>query len=308
MISILLASYNGEKYIAEQIESILNQTEQNFRLYINDDCSTDNTFKISKDYEKKYPDKIKVTRNEKNSGSAKYNFINMMIEHKDDYIMLCDQDDVWLPNKIEITLKKMVELEKKYGKFTPLLVHTDLKIVDTNLAEISESSKNYLCANYDKTKLNNLIIQNIVTGCTAMYNKTLADLTKYPKGFIVMHDWWLALTASAFGIIEHCDEQTVLYRQHGDNSVGVHNMKSLKFVLTYTFKSNLIKNAIYETFKQSETFLRTYNYMLLDDEKEFLREYSMLNYSSKLKKLNVFFKYKTFKNGFFRVVAQFMFC
>lgn len=308
MISILLASYNGEKYIAEQIESILNQTEKNFCLYINDDCSTDNTFKIAKEYEKKYPDKIKVTKNDKNSGSAKYNFINMMIEHKDKYVMLCDQDDIWIPNKIEITLKKMLEFENRYGKETPILIHTDLKVVDASLNEISNSSKNYLCANYNKTKLNNLIIQNIVTGCTVIYNKALAKLILYPNGFIVMHDWWIALIASAFGVVNHCDEHTVLYRQHGDNSVGARNMKSLKFILNYATKTQCIKKAIYETYKQSETFLCTYNSMLSYEQKNLLKEYSKLSHSAKLKKLNVFLKYKTFKNGFFRVVAQILLC
>lgn len=308
MISILLASYNGEKYIAEQIESILNQTEKNFCLYINDDCSTDNTFKIAKEYEKKYPDKIKVTKNDKNSGNAKYNFINMMTEHKDKYVMLCDQDDIWIPNKIEITLKKMLEVENRYGKETPILIHTDLKVVDYNLKEISNSFKHYIYANYDKTKLNNLIIQNIVTGCTAMYNKSLANLIKYPEGFIVMHDWWLALIASAFGVIDHCDEQTILYRQHGDNSVGVRNMRSLKFIIDYAMKVKKIKKALFETYEQTAAFMNTYKSELSNNQNKMLKEYSCLTESIKLKKIYVVVKYKIFKNGFFRVFSQIIYC
>ena len=232
----------------------------------------------------------------------------MMTEHKDKYVMLCDQDDVWIPNKIEIALKKILEVEKIYGKGKPILIHTDLKVVDSNLNKISNSSKNYLCANYNKTKINNLVIQNIVTGCTVIYNKALADLIISPNGFIVMHDWWIALIASAFGVINHCDEQTVLYRQHGNNSVGAHNMKSLRFILNYLTKTHCIKKAIYETYKQSETFLCTYNSMFSYEQKNLLKEYSKLSHSTKLKKLNVFMKYKTFKNGFLRVVAQIMFC
>ena len=121
MISILLATYNGEKYIAGQIESLLSQTYKDFKLYICDDKSTDDTYSIITDHALKNPAKIIASQNEINAGGAKYNFIKMLMERKadlamplgqddaDDYIMLCDQDDVWLPDKIENSLKKIKE-------------------------------------------------------------------------------------------------------------------------------------------------------------------------------------------------------
>ena len=101
MVSILLASYNGAPYIAAQIDSILQQTFRDFMLYIRDDCSNDGTWEIVQAYAAKEPDRIVALQNEENSGSAKHNFFKMMQEHQDNYVMLCDQDDVWHPDKIE---------------------------------------------------------------------------------------------------------------------------------------------------------------------------------------------------------------
>ncbi|MDD4782006.1 MAG: glycosyltransferase, partial [Tissierellia bacterium] len=129
MIDILLASYNGEKYIGEQIESILNQTYQDWFLYIKDDCSIDNTLDIALEYERKYIDKIKVIKSDIPSGSAKNNFFSMLPYSQNDYIMTCDQDDIWLPNKIELTFNKMKDVEKENSNI-PILIHTDLKVVD----------------------------------------------------------------------------------------------------------------------------------------------------------------------------------
>ncbi|MDD3569496.1 MAG: glycosyltransferase family 2 protein [Lachnospiraceae bacterium] len=307
MISILLASYNGEKYIAQQIESIINQTYGDFILYINDDCSTDKTYEIEKLFEAKYPKKIKVTRNEKNSGSAKYNFMKMMLNHKDDYIMLCDQDDVWLPKKIEITLKKMQQLEKNNGGRKPILVHSDLKIVDDNLNIIAPSFKKFMYADYNKTCLNNLLIQNIVTGCTVMYNRALGELIIKPEGYMVMHDWWLAIIAAAFGSIHHVNEPTILYRQHNNNSVGVRNMRSLKFIILYMVKFKTIKRALTDTYRQAEAFYKSYKELLNVRQKKLLKTYYMLPKKSKAVKIYNIFKIKTFKNGIVRNIGYILY-
>ncbi|MCI1958140.1 MAG: glycosyltransferase family 2 protein [Clostridia bacterium] len=307
MISILLASYNGEKYISQQIESVLNQTYRDFVLYINDDCSTDKTYEIAKAYETKYPEKIKVTQNQKNSGGAKYNFIDMMINHKDDYIMLCDQDDVWMPDKIKITLRKMHNIEMKSGEGKPILVHTDLKIVDEELNIISPSFKKFMCADYNKAKLNNLLIQNIITGCTVMYNRALSKLIKEPEGYIVMHDWWLAIIASAFGSIQHVDEATILYRQHGNNSIGVRNMRSIKFILTYMVRLKKIKKALADTYCQAEVFYRTYEKEISNKQKKLLKTYCMIPKKNKVAKIFTVFKLKTFKNGIVRNIGYILY-
>jgi glycosyltransferase involved in cell wall biosynthesis len=139
MITILMASYNGERYIGEQIESILNQTETNWKLVIQDDCSSDATYQIACRYAAKYPEKIAVFRRAENSGSAANNFFSMLTYADGDYVMFCDDDDVWLPNKIEKSMEMMRKEEQKNGIDKPVLVHSDLVVVDENLNILSRS-------------------------------------------------------------------------------------------------------------------------------------------------------------------------
>lgn len=304
MISILLASYNGEKYIAQQIESVINQTYGDFTLYINDDCSTDKTYAIAKEYETKYPEKIKVTRNEKNSGNAKYNFMKMMLMHKDDYIMLCDQDDVWLESKVEITYNRIKQMENKYGMHTPILVHTDLKIVDEKLSTISESLISTVNSDYRKTKLKNQIVQNTLTGCTAMYNRGLADLITAEPSFMVMHDWWIMLIASAFGKIDYIDKATILYRQHRGNVVGVRNMRSLKFIFQFSRNSKVIKQALEDSYRQARAFYNIYGNSLQLKDRKLVKQYAELVDKSKFCRIFTVLSMGTLKNGFVRILGQ----
>ena len=179
-VYILMATYNGEKYLKEQIDSILNQTYKNWRLIIHDDNSTDNTLNLIKEYVEKYPEKIILIDDDISTGGAKENFAYLLnkIDDNFDYIMFSDQDDVWFENKIELTLNKMIETERKYSK-KPILVHTDLKVVDENLNVIAESM-----IRYQKIDINNqkyikfLALENVVTGCTVMINKYLYILRK----------------------------------------------------------------------------------------------------------------------------------
>ena len=188
MITILMAAYNGGRYVAEQIESLLRQTEQDFVLRVRDDCSTDDTYSILCGYAAKYPGKIFVERNPENSGGAKWNFLQLTAAYQDDYVMLCDQDDVWLPNKIELSLQAMRAAEKQRGSQTPILVHTDLRVIDDQMHVIGESLNEMLGLYTENGSLPLQTIQNTVTGCTAMYNRAFAQLVRIPR-FCIVHDW-----------------------------------------------------------------------------------------------------------------------
>ena len=151
MIHILLASYNGETYLAEQLDSLLNQTEQNFLLFAQDDRSTDGTYALLCDYAARFPEKISVCQNTVNSGAAKWNFLDMISKHDTDYLMLCDQDDVWRPDKVETTLRAMQEAERIYGNREPILVFTDLCVVGENLHVLHPSFRTMSKLNYRRT-------------------------------------------------------------------------------------------------------------------------------------------------------------
>lgn len=307
MISILLASYNGEAYIAEQIDSLMSQSERNFKLFIQDDCSSDGTFSIARAYAAKEPGKVSARQNSVNSGGPKHNFIKMMIERKDDYLMLCDQDDVWLPDKIEISLAEMRRQEAERGAETPILVHTDLIVAGKDLRVISPSYKKAMNSNFGKTALRNCVIQNTLTGCTAMYNRALANLITEAPPFTVAHDWWLLLLASAFGRVAPLEARTVLYRQHGGNHTGAKDVRKAGFIAAALLNCKQIKKAINATYPQAESLLKLYAGRLSAEQKKFLAAYCDIPNHIKPVRQAKLIRLGTFKNGIARKAANFMF-
>lgn len=303
-----MATYNGEKYIAQQIESILQQTHQDYILYISDDASTDNTFAIVEQFACQFPEKIKCARKTVNSGGAKHNFFNMMIEHKDDYIMLCDQDDIWLPNKIEVTLYEMLRMESQYGVETPILVHTDLEVVDEDILHvISPSLKETMRLDFSCTQFEKLISKNTLTGCTAMYNRSLANMIAELPVFMIVHDWWLMLIASAFGKIGALDTKTVLYRQHSNNEVGAKNMQTLGYKINKLLNYRVAKNALNDTYVQAQSFLDLYQNKLTDEQMYFLETYCSVSEMPKYKRWHTMCQIGVFGDGLLRKIVGFIF-
>ena len=307
MVSILMASYNGAPYIAAQIDSILQQTFRDFMLYIRDDCSDDGTWEIIQVYAKKEPNRIVALQSAKNSGSAKHNFFRMMLEHQDDYVMLCDQDDVWCPDKIERTLFAMEKAEEQAGKETPVLVHTDLTVVDEDLRVLASSYRHTVNGNWQRTALHWELAQNTVTGCTAMYNRALGDLLQDEPSFFVMHDWWLALTASAFGLIVPLDEATILYRQHGDNAVGAKFVRSPRYLLRRLFDVKGYRKELAETFLQSESFYDAFRDRLSPEQRALTAGYGSLSQAGWLRRRWFQLKNRTVKYGVVKKAAGFLF-
>lgn len=222
-IYILMATYNGEKYLKEQLDSLFNQTCQNWILFVHDDNSTDNTLNIIKEYKKIYSQKIKLLDEKISSGGAKKNFTYLLnnIDDSYDYIMFCDQDDIWVEDKIEVSLKKMKEVEAN-NPFLPVLIHTDLNVVDANLNLLSDSFFKYQKINPQWSKDFELsLVQNSVTGCTMIINKQAQEIALPIGANAIMHDWWILLRVlQKNGIVEYLKESTVLYRQHYLNEVG----------------------------------------------------------------------------------------
>ncbi len=310
MIDILMATYNGEKYIAEQIESIIKQSYTKWHLYIQDDCSTDATVSIALSYKEKYPEKITVIENTQNSGSAKNNFFAMLNTVKSDYIMFCDQDDVWLPDKIKITHKKMLCTERKYGKEYPVLVHTDVSLVDEKLNVIAESlfKKEKWHFNKKITFWNSLI-GNVVMGCTTEINRALLDKVKYNNlNNIPMHDWWLGMIARYFGTEVVIKTSTMLYRQHNANNVGISfKNKWRQFIEAVTIKTaqNAEIDRMNYISKVIQEFLIVYHMEMYADDYKVLKLFLNSVLSSKLKMIFLLMKY-SISGPYFRIVIQYI--
>lgn len=225
MISILLATYNGEKYLREQIESILNQTEQNWILYIRDDGSTDNTLSIIREYAKKYPGMIIPVRDKLGGLGAMQNFMALLKYAQSKYYMFCDQDDIWKADKVEKTLKAMkaAEAECEIGAYhcvCPVCVHTDLEVMDGNGTQIHPSFVEKLGLDAKGATFASLIFSNVVTGCTMMINQAMRDLLTVLPDSCMMHDQWIGLLAEGCGKRVYLPEATIRYRQHGENVMG----------------------------------------------------------------------------------------
>ncbi|MCB1213224.1 MAG: hypothetical protein KDK40_02900, partial [Chlamydiia bacterium] len=132
------------------------------------------------------------------------------------YAMFCDQDDVWLSDKVERSLEEMQRLEALHGFSTPLLVHTDLRVVDSDLEEIGPSFWKVAKLNpQTRGDLRHFLVQNCAVGCTFFFNRALTERTgEIPDRGVIMHDWWRALVAAAYGKISALNEPRILYRRH----------------------------------------------------------------------------------------------
>lgn len=257
-IAILMATYNGEKYICQQIDSILSQTCKDWELYIHDDGSTDNTIAAVESYVEKYPNKIHLIDG-KSTGGAKYNFFYMFGQVEATYYMTCDQDDVWLDKKIELTYDKMLTIENKAD--VPCLVYTELRVVDSELNTIADTMSGYQSLDCHKRTINQFILQNSVTGCTMMVNRALRDkmLRITDIDNTIMHDWWAALVAAQFGKTTFIDEPTILYRQHGDNSLGALGINKLSYIVRRVWQKKQIQESMRLGRLQAREFAKTYN-------------------------------------------------
>lgn len=221
-VTILMATFNGEKYISQQLDSIIKQTYSNWELWIRDDDSIDNTIKIVRDY-MDIDDRIKLYQDEIGNLGCVENFATLLENTPyADYIMFSDQDDVWLPFKIEVTLEKMKDTEN--GTQGGVLVFTRFQKVDESLNKL-------VVNDYPLPKNNTiytLISQTYIYGCTMMLNSQLIRIVNPISSLAECHDYWIALIASYHGSIGYLDQATLLYRQHANNVSGNYKDSSLK--------------------------------------------------------------------------------
>lgn len=219
---IILATYNGAEFLAEQLDSLLGQTLSDTSVLIRDDGSTDQSVEIIREYIHR-DQRITLLQDELGAtGSALGNFsilANTAYARGAEYIFFCDQDDVWELNKIEIMLAKLKQLEGDDKK--PSLVHHDLVVVNKSLEPIADSFiKLMRLYPSDERNPQRQVSRNEVTGCAMACNRALLEIALPISDKAVMHDWWLALCAVYFGRIAFIPAKLVYYRQHKSNAIG----------------------------------------------------------------------------------------
>lgn len=220
-IAILLSTFNGERYLAEQLDSLFCQTCKSYHLYIRDDCSSDTTPDIILQYKKKHPDKITILDNLQIRKRAFQAFMEMLSEIESSYYMFCDQDDVWFPDKIEKTLQTILQKEKEFSSQKPILVFSDVTLVNKNLEVLQPSFFQELRYQTYKKNPHFLYIHNVVTGLTMMINHSAKRILFPVSPYASMHDEWIALCLFCRkGILQAIEDPTAYYRQHQTNVVG----------------------------------------------------------------------------------------
>lgn len=224
-VAVLLATYNGERYLGEQLNSLLAQTFTNFTIHVSDDASQDDTAALLDAYALRFPDKFVIHNNLKRLG-AKDNFFFLLSRVEADRYFFSDQDDVWYPEKMERLLKKMGVKEMPY------LVHCDLEVVDESLKPLYPSFWARMGIKPEEPHpLAKLLRYDAVTGCALLFNCALRERV-LATGFPTMHDQWLGLTAAIFGGIGLVREPLVRYRQHAQNVIGAKPPTFFKWLIS----------------------------------------------------------------------------
>ncbi len=302
-VTVLLATYNSERYVGALVDSILASTYRDFSLVIRDDASRDGTAALLRGYDDA---RVSLTVAGEQSGGAKNNFYRLLLSCENDYIMFADADDFWLPEKIEKTRDEMRRLESRYGKDTPLLVHGDLAVADAELRVIAPSLFAYEKLSPERSSLKNLLVQNNVTGCTVMINRALRALVRVQPAHSVMHDWWLALIAAAFGHVGVVREPLILYRQHGGNEVGAYDARDLALAAKKLSRRARIREIYDGMFLQAGCFAATFRERLSDEQYALCADYAAMREKGKAGRIASILKHGYYKNTALRNIGQFL--
>lgn len=219
-VEVLLATYNGERYLAAQLDSLLDQTMSDFVIVVSDGGSRDDTLSVLKDYAERHPGRFQILPQVSRRLDANANFARLLDAASADYVFFCDQDDVWAPDKMTMSLAHLKAIQAAEPGGTAILLHTDLRVVGADLRVLGRSFFDYVGSNPGRHSLGQLLLGNIVTGCTVLVNRPLYELARPIPAEAPMFDHWLGLVAAGVGKIGYIDRAMVDYRQHGGNLIG----------------------------------------------------------------------------------------
>lgn len=255
-IDILMATYNGEKYLVEQLDSIINQTYRNWNLLIRDDNSTDKTLEIIQNYHKK-DKRIKILKDNKGNLGIVRNFEELLKSSESEFIMFSDQDDIWVENKLDMYLK-MIEKIKNKG----FMIHSDAILFDKNKSNILKET--FISKKAINRGLENVFFNYFVQGATILISKEIKNfILPFPKE-VYLHDRYIHLISELFFERIFVNKALIYYRQHGDNQIGAKN----------TIRELLSKRYFDERDRQLiKIIYNKYGSLLADDKKKLIEEY-----------------------------------
>lgn len=295
-INIVMSTYNGEQFLAEQIDSIQQQTFKDWQLLIRDDGSSDQTPEIIKSFVAQDLRIVFINEHDRENFGVIKNFFTLIKHDKADYYFFSDQDDVWLEDKLET----MLAAARQYPDQLPLMVYTDLCVVDQNLQVMNQSMIRSQ-SHHANTELVQELTENTVTGGVAMINHALAERWRTLDN-IIMHDWYLAVLATAIGKLVYIDQPGELYRQHDNNVLGARTFtKRLKTWLSGP--SKMLEKywwLIHASQAQADKILQENE--LGDEQEAVIRNYIALERLPLSQRIRVLRQYKYAKNKCFHTM------
>lgn len=228
LVLVLLPVYNGQRFLTQQIESVIHQQGVTTHLLCRDDGSSDGSTGILQTMRSRWPGRVTLVSDDLGNLGASANFCRLMHLALDlelpavgrvSYIALSDQDDVWHTDKLTTGLVSIQGLEQARPG-TPALVHSDLRVIEEDGQEIAPSMARYQGLRPDLSGLSAQLLSNTLTGCTSLMNRALLEKALPVPPEAIMHDWWLSLVASALGSRCYLDKALIDYRQHAANAIG----------------------------------------------------------------------------------------
>jgi hypothetical protein len=279
-VHIIASLYNGAAYVSELLASVRRQTHDEWRLWLRDDGSDDATPEIARAAAAADARIVVLEGGTRLGPTAGFSWLLEQLPADAAYVMCADQDDVWLPHKVAHTLAAMRAAEME-GR-GPVLVHTDLTVVDAQLQPIATSFWRFSGVWPEPVSLRRVVVENVATGATVMLNRPLRELASPVPAAAVYHDWWFACVAAAFGRIVALHEPTILYRQHGANVVGaLRRQRTPIGQIVSAARAALgrtahLRGEIARTARQAAALLERFEARLTEDDRRFLRAYARL--------------------------------
>ena len=283
MVSVLLATFNGEAYLPALLSSLQAQTEEEMRILWQDDGSSDITPSLLASAQGPF---LPGTQQGQRLGAAG-NFLSLMRQDDAPACALCDQDDLWRPDKLARCLAALRQAEAESGADVPILVHHDCRVVAADGTPLRPSLMRHQGWDSRAADLPRLLVQNNVTGCTCVMNAALRRLVAdhAPAERLFMHDWFIAQTAAAFGRIVYVDEPLVDYRQHGSNVLGASRTGLIRRGLSALRTPQRAKARIRLTWEQTRVFRDAYGDLLSSQAAAIVGDYLAIESLPKMQRI-----------------------
>lgn len=282
-VDIISSVLDGERFLPEMLRSLRSQTHTDWRLWMRDDGSTDGTVDVIR-AQAASDSRIHLIHigGPRLGVAGGFGWLLERLPVDSRYVMCADADDVWLPHKVERTLAEMRAAEAVAGDQTPVLVHTDLIVVDEELVVIHPSFWAFSGIDPEPATLRRIVVANVATAPTVMLNRALRELVGKTPTEAVFQDWWYALVAAAFGRIVAVRDETVLYRQHGTNAVGArrdprvraHELPGL--IVNRMSSTREFRRGLELAARQAGALLERYAERLSEDDRRFLASFSQI--------------------------------